>query len=76
MIFFMKEALSLVPLIQPPSLALSLLMLDFRVHNSLTNHQNYKLVLPSSRIFQKDVLPIVPLLQSPKPGSPFTTGGF
>ena len=36
------------------SLALSLLMVDFRVHNSLTNHQNYKLILPSPCIFHED----------------------
>ena len=79
----MKEASLPVPPPQSPKsgLALSSLMVDFRVHISLRSHQNYKLVLPSLWIFQKeyvmkDVLPIVPLLQSPKPGSPFTTGGF
>ena len=80
-IFFMKDALPPVSIPQPPKSGSLFIMMDFRVHNSLRNYQNYKLVLPRSWIFQKeyvmkDVLPIVPLLQSPKPGSPFTTGGF
>ena len=49
------------------SLALSLLMVDFRVHTLLTDKQNYKLVLPSPKFVMKYVLPQAQLLPPKKP---------
>ena len=49
------------------SLALSLLMVDFRVHTLLTNHQNYKLVFAKSMCVMKYVLPQAQLLPPKKP---------
>ena len=61
----MKDELPPVSLLQPPKpVALSLLLVDFRVHTLLTNHQNYKLVFAKSLCLMKYALPQAQLPRS------------
>ena len=85
----MKDASLPVPPPQPPKsgLALSLLMVDFRVH-TVINITIYKWFMlgctPCFQIikitiedfFMKEALPTIPLPQLPKSGSLFTNGEF